>query len=82
MPAAVMLGHLSGSRNTPPLAEAEVRACLRGCPGADLPILVAPRDRPSEVVTIRGAREAGGASDPSADAADAATGVSEASSAA
>jgi ribonuclease BN (tRNA processing enzyme) len=48
----VMLGHLSAERNTPPKALAAVRRELARAGFADLPVLVAPRHEPSEVVEL------------------------------
>jgi phosphoribosyl 1,2-cyclic phosphodiesterase len=51
-PAAVMLGHLSDQRNTPERAAGTVSAVLDGAGHGDVTLLVAPRDVPSDCVSI------------------------------
>lgn len=54
LPQAVMLGHLSEIRNRPRIARATVTEILEGRPFQDIPLYIAPRYEPSEVIQIEG----------------------------
>jgi len=51
-PRAVMLGHLSDERNTPDIAMGAVSTVLDDAGHGGVPLLVAPRDVPSDVICL------------------------------